>query len=610
MNRSSRAVRIHSNPWPIKLVAWLTIATQVGLPFNGLLASGTTTVLPAGASRLAPDYPLPVLTPKNVVVNRTVPKVQPPSLDLQFSDAPKDEEISRARVFTTPLVPAGKIRSDGENKDLALALKQFRNRTDADDASDIENFLKKYPHSQWRVSLAANLGSHYRRTMQFTKALATWREAWALGKDSTDPNVKEVVDEAAAEMAQFYVTLGWTDELQSLINELDGRPLRGAAAVRIQDARSALQQMRDRPEKIFKCGPYALGRICASLGIDNSADPLFMRELATPNGTSLTENWLLSKRLGLNYQMAMRKRGAAIPLPCLVHWKQGHFTALTRMENGRYLVEDATFPQAWVSSKILDEEASGYFLIPAGPLLAGWDAVTEEEGQNAWGRSWPGSGDPNSPGDCTPSVGGGPKTPKNTNKGMADYVVSLMLVSLTVADMPLGYTSPVGPPVEFRVSYIERDTYKSGPFSYSNLGNQWSYEWLTYVLDDTTAPTADVSIILTDGGAHIYTGFNTNTQTYAVQLKSQGQMVKTSNTSYQITYKDGSKIIFSLPDSTNGVRRVFMTQKIDPAGNTLTFNYDSSYRLVSVTDAIGQVTTLSYELAGDTPLSNTTLPAN
>jgi RHS repeat-associated protein len=52
--------------------------------------------------------------------------------------------------------------------------------------------------------------------------------------------------------------------------------------------------------------------------------------------------------------------------------------------------------------------------------------------------------------------------------------------------------------------------------------------------------------------------------------------------------------IFSQPDNVNGVRRVFLTQNIDPQGNALTFTYDSSSRLVSVTDAIGQVTTLSY----------------
>ncbi|HEX4662635.1 MAG TPA: hypothetical protein VH144_03400, partial [Candidatus Saccharimonadales bacterium] len=42
-----------------------------------------------------------------------------------------------------------------------------------------------------------------------------------------------------------------------------------------------------------------------------------------------------------------------------------------------------------------------------------------------------------------------------------------------------------------------------------------------------------------------------------------------------------------------------MTQSVDPHGNALTYTYDGSFRLVAVTDALGQVTTLSYELGSD-----------
>lgn len=45
---------------------------------------------------------------------------------------------------------------------------------------------------------------------------------------------------------------------------------------------------------------------------------------------------------------------------------------------------------------------------------------------------------------------------------------------------------------------------------------------------------------------------------------------------------------------------VFLTRLVDPSGHALTFSYDEHLRLASVTDAIGQVTTLSYEDAADT----------
>src|SRR5439155_10854254 len=64
--------------------------------------------------------------------------------------------------------------------------------------------------------------------------------------------------------------------------------------------------------------------------------------------------------------------------------------------------------------------------------------------------------------------------------------------------------------------------------------------------------------------------------------------------------RDGGVEVFSQPDGTStGSRRVFLTDIVDPQGLTLHFTYDASLRLVAATDAIGQVTTLSYELAAD-----------
>ncbi len=46
-------------------------------------------------------------------------------------------------------------------------------------------------------------------------------------------------------------------------------------------------------------------------------------------------------------------------------------------------------------------------------------------------------------------------------------------------------------------------------------------------------------------------------------------------------------------------RRTFLTQLRDPQGQTLSFTYDAQLRLIAVTDAIGQVTALTYAHATD-----------
>lgn len=47
--------------------------------------------------------------------------------------------------------------------------------------------------------------------------------------------------------------------------------------------------------------------------------------------------------------------------------------------------------------------------------------------------------------------------------------------------------------------------------------------------------------------------------------------------------------------ATAANRHIFITEVINPQGQALTFTYDASVRLVAVTDALGQVTTLDYE---------------
>src|SRR5437879_9871113 len=42
-----------------------------------------------------------------------------------------------------------------------------------------------------------------------------------------------------------------------------------------------------------------------------------------------------------------------------------------------------------------------------------------------------------------------------------------------------------------------------------------------------------------------------------------------------------------------------MTQWVDPAGNAVTIGYDPNFRVTTITDALGQVTTLSYDLPSD-----------
>ena len=102
------------------------------------------------------------------------------------------------------------------------------------------------------------------------------------------------------------------------------------------------------------------------------------------------------------------------------------------------------------------------------------------------------------------------------------------------------------------------------------------------------------------GGEHYADGVAHSV--YAPNWRSKAVLAKVSSNPvrYERRLPDGGMQVFTQSDGvvTPG-RRVYLTDIIDPQGLTVHLTYDASLRLVAVTDAIGLVTTLSYELASD-----------
>jgi RHS repeat-associated protein len=434
-----------------------------------------------------------------------------------------------------------------------------------------------------------------------------------LGKTETHGDARAIVDKAVGELAELNARLGRYDRLEKLFGELGNREISGPATEKLTGEREGLSIMRNQPGIAFRCGPMALDRVRAAANPADAFDPKLTEAQSTRRGLSLANLMALANELGMNYQMAYRAAGAEVITSAVVHWKAGHFAALTkaaitsaqsqqRLASGarptaadkpRFLVQDPTFGEdIWVSQKALDAEASGYFLIANGKLPAGWRTVTPKEGRTVWGKGTTTSSDPEFQTPCDDKVHGA-CSPCN---GMAEWNFHTMLIALNIVDTPVGYTPPRGPAVNFTVTYNERDSFQPALFSYWNLGPKWTNDWLSYITDDPSNPAADAKLYVRGGGQETYTGFNAGTQQYGTQLRSRSVLARISSTSYERRMPDGSKQVFSQPDgATTFPRKIFMTQVVDPMGNAVVLTYDSSLRLTAITDAIGQVTMLSYQ---------------
>jgi len=509
---------------------------------------------------------------------------------LTFSDQPTEAEILQVRIFTEPLAKTGGVTSLAENQDLAKAIVTYADRTIPEDASALVGFVAAHPASPWNAALNTNLGLIYYNTGYFSKALESWQSAWDASKAETGAGPTRIANRAIAELIRMEARLGGMDQLNAHFAEIEGRVITGGAGVIIEHAKEGLWLMKNRPGVAFRCGPFAVENILRSkAALTNTATQKIFEMQSTQNGTSLAQVSQLAKDAGLDYRPAKRLAGAAILSPAVIHWKVGHYAALVGETNGYYRVIDPTFGQELlVSRAAIDAESSGYFLVSSASLPSGWQAVDGTEAGTVWGKGQTTGNDPKSTTPCDKKSGSSCKS----CSGMAVYSVHALLASLNIMDTPVGYNPPIGPAVNFKLTYNQRDIGQVSGLNYSNFGSQWTHDWFSYV--QINSGSADV--FMRGGGTNSYTNFNSTTQSYTAVVQSGAILVQVSALLYEQRFSDGSKEIFGL---TDGSGRFFLTQVVDEFGNSIVLAYDAQYRLITITDALGQATTLAYTFASD-----------
>ncbi|HEY9684034.1 MAG TPA: RHS repeat-associated core domain-containing protein [Oculatellaceae cyanobacterium] len=506
---------------------------------------------------------------------------------LVFSANPTDLELFNARVFSDPLIPMDNTVTPSENLELAKALSTFREKNNPEDRSDLSKFIEQHSKSRWRPALELGLGEKSLETGYLTEALKYWSSAWNSAKKQTDPQRKAIADSAIANLVLLEARLGLMDDLAKHLTEISKRTLTGSIEEKVKNARSGLWSMQHCPEKSFRCGPYAINTLeylkspNGGIGLNKTVRKAF----STTKGTNLAQVFDWSQEMGLKLQMCKRDPGAKFVVPAVMHWKVGHFAAVTMTQKGCYRVQDPTFGEKssmWLSAKALESQTDGYFLAPQGALPPGWHPLQRKEAESVWGKGNAGGTD----------GGKSPFYPKNCPlgdgtccNGMAVASVYSMNATLNIMDTPLGYTPPVGPSMDMLVNYNYNEGNQPSVFTFTNLGPDWSLNWVSYLTVDTSS---NVTVRTRGGGYEVY---NYYLGSYSPNLTSQGQIVNLGGGSWQRIMTDGSAENFTLSDGTN----TYMTSATDPQGNAVTLSYDSNYRLTGITDACGNPpTTISY----------------
>ncbi len=583
-----------------RFVTTTVLVAYLNLTFSIVPAFAAQPAAPAGRPE-----PL-VRTATDVKVNRVAPASTPVAATPRFSPQPTVAEIFNARVLAEPFVPLIDSPPAAETAHLASAISRYATEGKGDIAVFSE-FLSQYPNSAWAPSVRLNRGLKGFMEGRFSDAISDYELAWNATKASLRPAIKSIADRAVAELLRMHARLGRVDTLERIFAEIAGRQFTGTATELVAGARDGLALMKARPDAAYRCGPAALDRLLARQNGNVGFNKVLTESRSTASGVNLSDVLKLAGQVGLKMQMAKRSQGAAILAPAVVHWKLGHYAAMFAEGDG-FRLEDPTFgPSAMRATRAtIDQEASGYFLVPAGSLPAGWEPVSDQEGQRVWGKGNTTGGETGRTGKDEPKAGpdGDP-----SGCGMTVADAHLMLVSLNLVDTPIGYTPPLGPSIQFTATYNQREASQPTTIDYSNLGSKWLHNWLSFV-DEGAIPATGTAILsatlrLPGGGSDSYSTSSMSVDplvypyAFVPQPRTRTRLEKTNAQTFVVTEANGASMTFGRRTGAAGSYRYFLTALTDATGQSASLTYDAQNRLTSIVDALGQVTTLSYEVSGE-----------
>ena len=502
------------------------------------------------------------------------------------------DPLAADRSLPIPLLSEGKADA-AEDEALSNCLAEYQLVAADGDLTSLEKFLTTFPNGMRAHALRNNLAQLYYAKGEFSKSYAMWNEAWNSAKNLNTPVGQRLADDAFAGLSRLMVLFGRKEDLSALLSVTSERLLTGTAAEGHLQAKEALSSMENWQEQAFKCGPFALFRIRAKLGLTEPLHPLIEAEKSSIKGTNIAQLVSLSARIGMPMRAVKLTKDQPIPSPSVVYWNLGHYSAITAVDaKGSYIVEDTTFSHPiHITPEVMRAEASGYYLVLNNSVSASQAVVSNEEAGDIWGRMSPPATDPD---DL------GPEVPDDCNQGMAGWSLGKLNTNLRISDTPISYSPAVGPGVAFTVTFNARDSSQSSTPNYSNIGLKWTFNWLQFIVDNPTQPLANVKRQRAGGGLETYRTFDETTGYYALQSRSSIRLQKTGADSYILQHPDGSREVFGQPDGVlSGTRRIFLTKQVDASGNELNFQYDTSKRLVKLIDAAGKETSLGYTYAPD-----------
>ena len=387
-------------------------------------------------------------------------------------------------------------------------------------AALMEAYMAENPASPWVPSLHVALGRVCYWEGLYTGALEHWAKAWELTGDIKDGPGTVVGDQALAEHARLLTELGRLEQVDLLLAETKERLFYDGSALRKHLRTIEMHgRLRHYPSLSYRCGFMVLDQLSREVrgtGVPWAKGREIYADDKLFDGCSMLAISRLSRETRLPLVGVERPDGVLdLPVPCILHLKQGHYVALLRRWQGTIWVYDPLRGRVYLRPETLNREASGRFMVPAGSAGTAWPVLSDAEMAVTVGRCYApqdsedgapecsddGSGPPaGTPGCC----GGGDGYPGSNSggnsyvalkpwqkslpgtsyfsgaHGMVRWRVSEPNLNLWLEDTPLVCFTKQGVQIPLTLFYKQRSEggLQSDVFSF---GNGWHCEWQSWV---------------------------------------------------------------------------------------------------------------------------------
>lgn len=399
-----------------------------------------------------------------------------------FSRVPMESEFRRSTPLPLRFAVPRRTRLS-ERDAIVPVLMAFEERAVRDDLSVIESYVSANPDSTVTPWIEANIAFLHYRHGRFGNAFEAYGHFWDQYKDApfAGPDWNLLISNAALQYAELCALFGRHEKVASLIAALQKRPLKGINRTQYLNV-AMTQELRLRdPTRASNCGALAVYHLNKRENGTNEHSNRLANATKGSSGFSLTDVADLAQSAKLNYHMVKRRANQALPLPCIVHWKEGHFAIVTEKRGDLYRIEDPAFEKSFlVSEDALSQESEGHFLVANfKPSSSSLKTLSRELGQSLRGKTVSyGLSDKNS-GPCpqaTVIAAGAREWPGHS--------LSKFRGGFQIHDIPIWVENPYGVDATMRVTYSRTETRQPMWSEMSHLGEkEWYFNWAAVAIE-------------------------------------------------------------------------------------------------------------------------------